>query len=1056
MTEAAYKSPRSWVPRFLIAVLAFLLLSAALLSAIVHYRNPLLNRFAKPYLETFLSAQLGAQVTIGHLELESRHLRIGRLVLENPGVFRVGVPGLSLDFSLEDLRRGHVGGIRIFQPEGHMDVTALERQEPSTSTDFSRPALSVGLISVSGGTLDLTLPGRTIQVRDLQAELLGFPAGGDLRLELTVEEKENTPLRMAAAGHFIWDAVPSLQVSSLLVDDHSLLSAPLTLRPDPEGFALGGEIFLASFDHAQALHWLRWVGKEELLPQGMDFSVHALRLNAHLEEGRLVGALDADDLHIRQAGTTVEVQDVRLKISGGTERQQFEGQLRIAETVLLGFSGTADGDRIAGDLSARVPDVAVLSAWSDGTATMPLAGGLNVAAQFSWQQERFDLQGRIQGLSASLHSPEALLLLAPLSGTFAAKDLFGQPVIDADLILNGSSFLHVQGGENALRFRLEQTHLADLAGLFSTNLWPTFLQKSGRVQGAGAMRWARGVLHGQITVRAEECLAAEMQIPSAALETNILWGDGALTLSELRANAALSGHGLNLPRVQMAGGAHWSDAGLVVELGDLHLAEIDYLASDDMSALAGAQASVGGTLRISNSGAIEALVRGQVQISEALVHSFYGDLSGLPLKFSLDALWHPQGQALQRAALELRVPDVGSLRGSVQGRAGEWRGEGTLRLPDLAISYDQHLRELVASLFPQAGGLSLEGSLRVDMEGFYGSDGWMAAGLIEPGGLGATWEGGSLTGLHGRLPLAFGFGDAPHSVSQPGVLAFSRMQAGPLSASAARLALTTELNRVSFADPWTLEVGGGQVRIDGLRLGWEPQGLFIAGRTRIDAIDLDRLTRDLAVTPMSGRLAADLGEFEYLGGYLQSQGEAHFEVFGGEIRLRNLRARDLFSSYRSFEADTDVSGLDLSQLTQTFEFGEINGILDGYVHDLRLFGKVPSSFVAEFATRTSGRRNISVKAINNLAVISQGGLSAALSRGIYRFIDFYRYRRIGVFCALRNDVFVLKGTARPGSDLYIVDGGLLPPRLDVLAPQSAISFREMLRRLGRIDRAGSR
>jgi len=61
-----------------------------------------------------------------------------------------------------------------------------------------------------------------------------------------------------------------------------------------------------------------------------------------------------------------------------------------------------------------------------------------------------------------------------------------------------------------------------------------------------------------------------------------------------------------------------------------------------------------------------------------------------------------------------------------------------------------------------------------------------------------------------------------------------------------------------------------------------------------------------------------------------------------------------------------------------------------------------------------------------------------------------------MFCGLRNDVFVLRGTARPGSDLYLVDGGLLPPRIDVLAPQSAISFREMLRRLGRIDRAGTR
>jgi len=121
-----------------------------------------------------------------------------------------------------------------------------------------------------------------------------------------------------------------------------------------------------------------------------------------------------------------------------------------------------------------------------------------------------------------------------------------------------------------------------------------------------------------------------------------------------------------------------------------------------------------------------------------------------------------------------------------------------------------------------------------------------------------------------------------------------------------------------------------------------------------------------------------------------------------------------------------------------------------------LFGKVPSAFVAEMATRDEGQRNISVKALNNLTVISQGGLSAALSRGIYRFIDFYRYRKIGLFCVLRNDVFVLKGTARSDSDLHLVDGGLLPPRIDILAPGTGISFREMLHRLERIDRTTTR
>ena len=134
----------------------------------------------------------------------------------------------------------------------------------------------------------------------------------------------------------------------------------------------------------------------------------------------------------------------------------------------------------------------------------------------------------------------------------------------------------------------------------------------------------------------------------------------------------------------------------------------------------------------------------------------------------------------------------------------------------------------------------------------------------------------------------------------------------------------------------------------------------------------------------------------------------------------------------------------------------MNGIVDGYVHNLRLFGLTPSEFDLKFETRQEGKRNISVKALNNLSILSQGGISAALSRGIYRFIDFYRYRKIGFLCHLQNDVFRIRGTALPGSDRYLVYGGWMPPKIDIIAPTHAISFKEMLQRLSRVERAGGR
>jgi hypothetical protein len=55
-----------------------------------------------------------------------------------------------------------------------------------------------------------------------------------------------------------------------------------------------------------------------------------------------------------------------------------------------------------------------------------------------------------------------------------------------------------------------------------------------------------------------------------------------------------------------------------------------------------------------------------------------------------------------------------------------------------------------------------------------------------------------------------------------------------------------------------------------------------------------------------------------------------------------------------------------------------------------------------------------------------------------------------VHATLQNDRLELKGTANSGDDRYLVYGSLIPPRIDVIAPASSISFNEFLKRLARI------
>ena len=530
-------------------------------------------------------------------------------------------------------------------------------------------------------------------------------------------------------------------------------------------------------------------------------------------------------------------------------------------------------------------------------------------------------------------------------------------------------------------------------------------------------------------------------------------------MADLNIQVSATGHGVSIPVATLQGAARWHAPALQLDIAALTIANLEYLSADDMSALAGGSLNLSGTVAWDEEQQrLHSRLQGSTQVQEALIHSFYGDLSQLPIDFDLQGAWNSAGKSLQVDEISVSMPTIGQFKGHGSWHSATLEFGGKLLFQQLETGFNLQLRPLLATLFPELEQLDLSGTLAAVGDGIWGPGGWNITGALHPDTLGLKHRTAviSMLDLSGEIPFVFSSDGETSAVERNGFVTFSQLQTGPIGSAANYLTLTATTNRLSFIDPWQLNLAGGQILIENLSIGYDSNDLSVSGRTRIDHIDLQELTQALELMLLRGSVTADLGEFEYVGGMLQSEGEARIDVFGGTIQVRNLRARDIFSSYRSLEGDIDFHGIDLEQLTRTFAFGEINGIMDGYIHDLRLFGTVPSAFVAELATRDQGLRNISVKALNNLTVISQGGLSAALSRGVYRFIDFYRYRKIGLLCVLRNDVFVLKGTARSDSDLHLVDGGLLPPRIDILAPGTGVSFREMLRRLERIDRTATR
>ncbi len=243
----------------------------------------------------------------------------------------------------------------------------------------------------------------------------------------------------------------------------------------------------------------------------------------------------------------------------------------------------------------------------------------------------------------------------------------------------------------------------------------------------------------------------------------------------------------------------------------------------------------------------------------------------------------------------------------------------------------------------------------------------------------------------------------------------------------------------------------GAVTVNALRvndigtreLGWQFRG-------NVRPMSLRALTGALAWPPFGGTLAGDIPLVSYTRGVISVDGSLDIAVFGGAVRVRQLSISNPFGVIPELRADVDVEGLSLDALTSTFSFGNIQGRLQGRIHGLILKDWKPTAFDARFATPEDddSRHRISQRAVENLA--SLGGAGAVLSSTFLRIFDEFSYRRLGIGCRLANGVCDMDGVAPAEQGYYIVEGGGLPPRIDVLGFNRRVDWEVLLGRLRQI------
>lgn len=1007
--------------RFRHLLLTLLVVLTLLTAGLWLARDRLVGEVLRPWLATEAARVLDGEVTLDELSLawgriELRGVRYARQDLA------AGFEELHIDFTLNGLLQRRLDELVMRRPDIRLTLPLSKPDQDVQSLALpDRAPFALASWSIADGRLRIDLQDDSYNVQELSAD---GRFGEDLHFAVSARVGAGEGVGVALAGDGSWKDGVELTVRELAWGNRSLLTKPVTIRPDSTN-DLQVEVELPNFSAAEAAELLAAFGRPVPWPEEMQWQVTAPAVALRLNAARPVLRLRTGAGSVAHAGRSWPWDSAEVGLEQVADVWQINARLGLSAGALVEVSGKWRNDSFTGTLKSFAPQPAQL------------------AAAFGVKLPDEARKGRSLVVTAGVQADQHQV---GLSDGHLTLDWAGSGKIVA--LFRGDW----RGGKVAAK--VERLALTDLAG--KSELVTAALDLAGDpAAGAWRGRWQ---------------LAAD-ELHALARTAGVAVTDNLPDLRELRVAGRLEvlGERVNLPEVKLAArlegaglsgrldgrlaGALDEEAGASIDLEDLSVTGVEYSNADGTVVAAGGRLNMAGQVHPAAT-AVAFDLHGKAALDEALVGGWYGNLQDRPLGFSLRGRWLPESSVAQLAEGRLDVDGLATIGLNGHASAQELTLDARLTVPRLSGRFLQTLQQLGGELAPVLKDITLDGAISVAAEVARWDEGWRLTMELLPENL-AVGMGDAFTvsGLKGSLPFILQVGALPDvAAERTGRLTWERLKAPLVDAADGTVVLLAATNRWQLSEPVTVGAAGGRASLKALQLSWQMLEPTAEAALSIEEVELAEVSRNFGWPELGGRFGADLDGIRFSRAEIVTSGKASARAFGGQVQLSNLKVLAPLSRYPTYHADIDFGDIDLHALTRTFAFGEINGVASGHVRGLRLFDGVPSAFDARFETAESGTRNISVKAIRNLNTLSHGGLSAALSQGVYRFIDFYRYRRIGMSCSLRNDVFRLEGTARAGSSQYLIDGGWLPPRIDVIVSSPVISFKEMVRRLKRIER----
>ncbi len=223
------------------------------------------------------------------------------------------------------------------------------------------------------------------------------------------------------------------------------------------------------------------------------------------------------------------------------------------------------------------------------------------------------------------------------------------------------------------------------------------------------------------------------------------------------------------------------------------------------------------------------------------------------------------------------------------------------------------------------------------------------------------------------------------------------------------------------------------------------------GRLYLQPVSFNRLTnQDL---PVSGRIGGKLPRFSLNRNLFQAEGYLEGSLGRGRLKIDHLEAERPFSRVRKWGCDLKVQKLNLKKFSTSFGFGKITGLMDIDIDHLRMSYGQPVSFKlkAQSVSAQGVPQRISLEAINAISIIGTGSSLSNLGIRLYAsFFQEFPYKKIGFLCALKNDLFTIRGLIRENNKEYIVKRSLIGVNVINSNPNNLIVFSDMLKRIQRV------